>query len=109
MTIWLSESIAILGAGCRFPGGITDLDSFWAALCKRFNAISEIPSDRWNWSRFYSSSKSSQGKMYIRNGGFLHQPLDEMDAAFFGISPREAESLDPQQRLLLEVSWEAME
>jgi acyl transferase domain-containing protein/NADPH:quinone reductase-like Zn-dependent oxidoreductase len=109
VTISLREPIAILGAGCRFPGGITDPDTFWAAPSTRFNGISEIPSDRWNWSRFYSSSKSSQGKMYIRNGGFLHQRLDEMDAAFFGISPREAESLDPQQRLLLEVSWEAME
>lgn len=109
MTNSLREPIAILGAGCRLPGGITDPDAFWAALSTRFNAISDIPSDRWHASRFYSSSKSSQGKMYIRKGGFLHQPLDEMDAAFFGISPREAESLDPQQRLLLEVSWEAME
>jgi acyl transferase domain-containing protein/NAD(P)-dependent dehydrogenase (short-subunit alcohol dehydrogenase family) len=103
------EPVAILGAGCRFPGGITDLQTFWAALCASITAIGEIPSDRWNLSRFYSSNKSAQGKMYVRKGGFLHQPLDEMDAGFFGISPREAESLDPQQRLLLEVSWEAME
>jgi acyl transferase domain-containing protein len=103
------EPIAILGVGCRFPGGITDPETFWAALCARFNAIGDIPSDRWNLPRFHSSNRSAQGKMYIRRGGFLHQPLDEMDAGFFGISPREAESLDPQQRLLLEVSWEAME
>ena len=105
----VKEPVAILGAGCRFPGGITNLQTFWAALCASITAIGEIPSDRWNGPRFYSSNKSAQGKMYVRKGGFLHQPLDEMDAGFFGISPREAESLDPQQRLLLEVSWEAME
>jgi acyl transferase domain-containing protein len=109
MTTSSREPIAILGAGCRFPGGITDPDRFWAALRSRFNAIGEIPPNRWSWSRFYSSNKSSQGKMYIRHGGFLHEALDEIDAAFFGISPREAECLDPQQRLLLEVTWEAME
>lgn len=109
VTTSLKEPIAILGAGCRFPGGITDLDGFWTALSMRFNAICEIPPDRWSSPRFYSRTKSEQGKMYVRNGGFLHQALDEIDAAFFGISLREAESLDPQQRLLLEVSWEAME
>jgi acyl transferase domain-containing protein/NAD(P)-dependent dehydrogenase (short-subunit alcohol dehydrogenase family)/acyl carrier protein len=109
MTTAVNEPIAILGAGCRFPGGINDLHTLWAALCARTTAFGEIPSNRWSLPRFYSSNKGAQGKMYVRNGGFLHQPLDEMDASFFGISPREAESLDPQQRLLLEVSWEAME
>jgi acyl transferase domain-containing protein len=103
------EPIAILGAGCRFPGNISSLESFWKALTSGIDAICDVPADRWNMSRFYSENKGAQGKMYIRKGGFLQQRLDEMDARFFGISPREAESLDPQQRLLLEVAWEAME
>jgi acyl transferase domain-containing protein/NADPH:quinone reductase-like Zn-dependent oxidoreductase/NADP-dependent 3-hydroxy acid dehydrogenase YdfG/acyl carrier protein len=103
------EPIAILGAGCRFPGDISSLEAFWDALTSRIDAICDVPADRWSMSRFQSGNKTSKGKMYIRKGGFLTQRLNEMDAAFFGISPREAESLDPQQRLLLEVAWEAME
>nr|WP_294553812.1 type I polyketide synthase [uncultured Rhodopila sp.] len=109
MTASSQEPIAILGAGCRFPGGIANLEVFWNALVARVDAITDIPADRWNMARFRSGTKSARGKMYIAKGGFLDQPLDEMDAGFFGISPREAEALDPQQRLLLEVAWEAME
>nr|WP_294524190.1 type I polyketide synthase [uncultured Rhodopila sp.] len=109
MTASNQEPIAILGAGCRFPGGISNLEAFWNALVARIDAITEVPADRWNMARFRSGSKAARGKMYIAKGGFLDQPLDEMDAGFFGISPREAEVLDPQQRLLLEVAWEAME
>ena len=103
------EPIAILGAGCRFPGNISSLKSFWKALTSGIDAICDVPADRWNMSRFYSENKGAQGKMYIRKGGFLQQRLDEMDAGFFGLSPREAAYLDPQQRLLLEVAWEALE
>jgi acyl transferase domain-containing protein/acyl carrier protein len=109
MTASRQEPIAILGAGCRFPGGISNLEAFWNALVARVDAITDIPADRWNMARFRSGTKAARGKMYIAKGGFLDQPLDEMDAGFFGISPREAEALDPQQRLLLEVAWEAME
>jgi acyl transferase domain-containing protein/acyl carrier protein len=109
MTASSQEPIAILGAGCRFPGNISNLEALWDALVARVDAITDIPANRWNIDRFYSATKTARGKMYIAKGGFLAQPLDEMDAGFFGISPREAEALDPQQRLLLEVAWEAME
>jgi acyl transferase domain-containing protein len=103
------EPIAVLGVGCRFPGGIHNPDSFWNAILEKFDAISDIPTDRWSRNKFCSANDGAPGKMYIEKGGFLSQPLDLFDAAFFGISPREAEFLDPQQRLLLEVAWEALE
>ncbi|MET4559491.1 acyl transferase domain-containing protein/acyl carrier protein [Lysinibacillus parviboronicapiens] len=104
----IAEPIAIIGIGCRFPGGVNSPESYWELLSKEVDAITEIPSDRWSISNFYSSNKVNQGKSNSMWGGFLDN-VDQFDASFFGISPREAALLDPQQRLLLEVCWEAME
>src|ERR1700733_14683457 len=100
--------IAIVGIGCRFPGGVTDPKSFWRLLRDGVDAISEIPSDRIDIGTYYDPRPALPGKMSTQWGGFLDQ-IEMFDAAFFGISPREADRLDPQQRLLLEVAWEALE
>ena len=103
-----TEAIAIVGMGCRFPGGADDPESFWQLLQDGVDATSEIPADRWRIDAYYDADPDQIGKMYMRRGGFLAE-VDQFDADFFGIAPREAISLDPQQRLLLEVSWEALE
>jgi malonyl CoA-acyl carrier protein transacylase len=100
--------IAIVGMGCRFPGGAEDPEALWALMRDGIDATKEIPSDRWNPETYYDSDPETPGKMYVRRGGFLNR-VDQFDAHFFGISPREAMSLDPQHRLLLEVVWEALE
>src|SRR5215470_13265749 len=104
-----AEGIAITGIGCRFPGGVRSPAEFWQFLLAGRDGIVEVPADRWDVRRFYSPDPSAPGKMYIRKGGFLHDPINEFDPLFFGISPREAPHIDPQQRLLLEVAWEALE
>ncbi|PSR19687.1 beta-ketoacyl synthase [filamentous cyanobacterium CCP3] len=103
-----SEPIAIVGMGCRFPGGATDLDRYWQLLQNGVDAITPVPRDRWDSEAYYDPDPAAPGKTYSRYGGFLDQ-IDQFDPQFFGISPREAQSIDPQQRLLLEVSWEALE
>jgi thioester reductase-like protein len=103
-----TEAIAIIGMSCRFPGGANSPEAFWEILNQGIDAISEVPSNRWNIDEYYDPTPDTPGKIISRYGGFLSQ-VDSFDAAFFGISPREAKSLDPQQRLLLEVSWEAIE
>src|SRR5579883_1732097 len=104
-----NEPIAIIGLGCRFPGGANDPDSFWQLLRNGVDATQEVPSSRWNIDTYYDPNPETPGKMYVRQGGFLDIAVDKFDAQFFNISPREAISMDPQQRLLLEVSWEALE
>lgn len=104
-----SEPIAIIGMGCRFPGGADTPESFWELLKTGVDAIGEIPNDRWSVEDYYDPDPEVTGKMYTRQGGFLGTDVFAFDAEFFGLSPREVSSMDPQQRLLLEVSWEALE
>ncbi|MFQ4144539.1 type I polyketide synthase [Chlorogloeopsis sp. ULAP02] len=101
------EPIAIIGIGCRFPGAHNP-EAFWQLLCNKVDAITVVPSERWDVDAFYDSNPGSPGKMNTRWGGFLEQ-VDRFDAKFFGITPKEASYIDPQQRLLLEVAWEALE
>ena len=101
------EPIAIVGIGCRFPGA-KNKQAFWELLRDGVDAITEVPSDRWDINSFYDPDLSKPDKMNTRWGGFLAD-IDRFDPEFFKISPREAVSLDPQQRLLLEVTWEALE
>ncbi|MBI4375934.1 MAG: type I polyketide synthase [Elusimicrobia bacterium] len=101
------EPIAITGIGCRFPT-VADPKEFWNLLEHGIDAISAVPPERWDETRFYHPDPSTPGKTNSRCGGFL-KDVDQFDPSFFGISPREASRMDPQQRLILEVSWEALE
>ncbi len=103
------EPIAIIGMGCRFPGGAVDPASFWRQLRDGRDAVSEVPVSRWDPDEYYDPDPDAPGKMNTRWGGFLRDSVAAFDARFFGIMPREAASMDPQQRLLLEVAWEALE
>jgi acyl transferase domain-containing protein len=102
-----SEPIAIVGIGCRFPGG-DGPDAYWALLRDGVDAVSEVPPDRWDIDAYYDPDPDAPGKMNTRFGAFV-AGIDRFDPQFFGISPREATSLDPQQRLMLETAWEALE
>jgi acyl transferase domain-containing protein/acyl carrier protein len=102
------EPIAIIGIGCRLPGGVKSPDDLWALLVNGVDAITEVPEDRWHLSAVYHPDLSKPSRINTRFGAFLEH-IDRFDAAFFGISPREATAADPQQRLLLEVSYHAAE
>lgn len=96
------EPIAVVGIGCRFPGGAETPQQYWELLSSGRGAIVEAPENRWHVT-------DSAPRRARRRAGLLTGPIDAMDAGFFGIAPREAASMDPQQRLALEIAWEAME
>ncbi len=102
------DAVAIVGIGCRFPGGSNDPEAYWNTLAQATDCVGEVPETRWHHENFYHPRKGVRGKSATRWGGFV-DGIDQFDAGFFGISPREAATMDPQQRLLLEVCWEAFE
>jgi acyl transferase domain-containing protein/acyl-CoA synthetase (AMP-forming)/AMP-acid ligase II/acyl carrier protein len=102
------EPIAIVGIGCRFPGGVDGPDSFWQLLMDGRDAITEVPPERWDVEKFGTDDPATPGRTTSRWGGFL-DGVDQFDPHFFGIPPAEAARMDPQQRLLAEVAWEALE
>lgn len=102
------EPLAIVGIGCRFPGGIRNPAQLFELLSNKRSALSEVPADRWDAAAFYHPDFRKRGHIHVTRGGFLDE-VDRFDAAFFGITPNEAKRMDPQQRLLLLTSYEALE
>ncbi len=103
-----AEPIAVVGIGCRLPGGVTGPDSYWELLESGTNAVIEVPADRWDGDAYYDPDPMAPGRMPTKWGAYLDD-ITGFDAEFFGITPREAAAMDPQQRVLLEVAWEALD
>lgn len=103
-----AEPLAIVGIGCRLPGGADSPEALWSLLAQQRDAVTDVPPDRWDVEALFDPNQERRGTMTSRWGAWLAH-LDEFDASFFGVSPREAGKMDPQQRLLLEVAFEALE
>jgi acyl transferase domain-containing protein/NADPH:quinone reductase-like Zn-dependent oxidoreductase/SAM-dependent methyltransferase/acyl carrier protein len=104
----VAEKIAIVGVGCRLPGGVGDLDGLWSLLSAGREAVGAPPPDRFDVVRYRDTNQMRPGKSYTFQGGYLDD-VAGFDAEYFGISPREAVSIDPQQRLVLELGIEALD
>ncbi|MDO0939350.1 SDR family NAD(P)-dependent oxidoreductase [Streptomyces sp. DG2A-72] len=94
------KAVAVIGMSCRLPMA-PDPGAFWNLLRRGADAVTDVPSERWE-------TVEPPAQAGVRRGGFL-DGIGDFDAGFFGISPREAAAMDPQQRLVLELAWEALE
>ncbi|MFV3130825.1 type I polyketide synthase [Niveispirillum sp. KHB5.9] len=92
----MAEPLAIIGMGCRFPGGADGADAFWRLLLDKGDAIGPAPAGRW----FAEAERPL--------GGYV-DGLEGFDTGYFGLSAHEAAWIDPQQRLLLEVAMDALD
>lgn len=102
------DPVVVVGTACRFPGGADDPEKFWELLVNGGDAITEVPTERWNNELFYDEKPAVPGKLNTKWAGFLDN-ISHFDPVLFGISPFEAPEIDPQQRLLLETSWRLIE
>lgn len=103
-----NNSVAIIGLGCRLPGGIKSLDDLWQALSNKKDLITEVPEDRFQKARFIHNKYETKGHSVTFKAGII-EDIKKFDAQFFKMSKTEASSLDPQQRLVLEMTQEALE
>jgi 6-methylsalicylic acid synthase len=102
------DAIAVIGYGCRVPGGNNSPSQLWDFLLSKGDASGNIPEMRWEP---YNTRQPGNAEILSKttSKGYFLDNLEDFDASFFGISPREAEQIDPQQRIALEVAWEALE
>ncbi|QJT00024.1 acyltransferase domain-containing protein [Streptomyces asoensis] len=98
----LDEPVAVIGVGCRLPGGVRGPADYWRLLGDGTDAIGPVPADRW---RDFTAFPPADAPAY---GGYLDD-IAGFDADFFRITPREATVMDPQQRMLLEVVHETLD
>lgn len=103
---FFNEPIAVIGAACRLPGGVNNLEQFWHMLREGRDCVTDVPSARFDMNDIYDPNPEALGRSYTRRGAFLDK-VDHFDYEFFGIPTAEARAMDPQQRMLLELSYEA--
>ncbi|KAK4107787.1 putative polyketide synthase [Canariomyces notabilis] len=105
-----NEPIAIIGTGCRLPGGADSSSKLWELLRNPRDVSCNIGgAGRFNLDRFYHPEGGHNGTTHTQRGYLLRENPRHFDAKFFSIPPGEAEVIDPQQRMLLEVVYEALE
>ncbi|WP_269812576.1 type I polyketide synthase [Streptomyces atratus] len=103
-----TDSIAVIGMGCRLPGDIDSPAALWRLLATGQEAVGSPPPGRDALWPQADTERTPGGPTPPQQGGYLND-VSGFDADFFGVSGREADVLDPQHRLLLEVAWEALE
>ncbi|CAI6337226.1 unnamed protein product [Periconia digitata] len=103
------EPIAIIGAGCRFPGNADCPSRLWSLLKNPTDLSKRIPDDRFNPTTFFNEDGEHHGASNVDKGYFLEEDIRRFDASFFNIAPKEAETIDPQHRILLETVYEGLD
>ncbi|KAI2472698.1 hypothetical protein F4781DRAFT_318834 [Annulohypoxylon bovei var. microspora] len=106
------EPIAVIGFGCRFPGGADTPSKLWSVLHNPENLSKKPPTDRFNVDAFYHPVGTHHGTTNATQSYFLEDTersnVAQFDAGFFNIQPAEVDAMDPQQRILMEVVYDGL-
>ncbi|GHE14678.1 type I polyketide synthase [Streptomyces alanosinicus] len=103
-----SGSVAVIGMGCRFPGGVSSPAGLWNLLVDVRDTVGPVPADRWNARRLKAFQHPDDAERYDR-GCFIDGDIWAWEPEALSVAMLEAATVDPQHRLLLEVAWEAVE
>ncbi|HYB38900.1 MAG TPA: beta-ketoacyl synthase N-terminal-like domain-containing protein, partial [Mycobacterium sp.] len=64
-----SEPVAIVGVGCRFPGGVGSPQDLWDVVVGGRDVVSGFPRDRgWDVEGLFDPDPDALGKSYTRSG-----------------------------------------
>ncbi|OIW26267.1 putative equisetin synthetase [Coniochaeta ligniaria NRRL 30616] len=103
------DLIAVVGTGCRFPGGTDNTAKLWELLRQPRDLLKKIPAGRrWNAEAFFHEDAEHHGTSNVQQSYFLDDDPADFDNNFFNVQPAEAEAIDPQQRMLMEVVYESL-
>lgn len=99
------SDIAIIGMASFLPGA-KDVRAYWENVLNRFNAITEVPPDHWDWRLYYDANPKARDKICSKWGGFLaDMPFDPL---LFGMPPNSLTSIEPVQLYALETVRRAL-
>ncbi|MBW2262747.1 MAG: polyketide synthase, partial [Deltaproteobacteria bacterium] len=99
-------NVAIVGMGCILPGAKT-IDQYWRNICSGETFFTDMPKDRWDFDRFWSSDVTKPNKTYSRIGAFI----TDFDFPFldYKLPPNLMHGVDLTQLVTLEATKQALE
>ncbi|MHC4889933.1 MAG: beta-ketoacyl synthase N-terminal-like domain-containing protein, partial [Planctomycetota bacterium] len=100
-----SCDIAIIGMACLLPKA-PNLRTYWENILNKVDAITEVPTHRWDWRLYYDQDAMTRDKVNSRWGGFLDEVA--FDPIRYGIPPNTLPSIEPLQLLTLETARAAL-
>ncbi|KAI0424987.1 hypothetical protein F5Y09DRAFT_347142 [Xylaria sp. FL1042] len=103
-----SEPIAIIGSGCRFPGGSNSPSKLWELLREPRDVLRTVPLDRYDTKSYYHPEPTHHGTSDVQESYFLDEDPYVFDNNLFNMQPGECEAADPQQRMLLETVYDSL-
>ncbi|RSN09201.1 hypothetical protein DMB42_17960 [Nonomuraea sp. WAC 01424] len=100
--------IAVIGIGCRFPGGVETPAELWNLVSQGRSTIGPVPKGRWD-AEWLSAVHDPETAARAARGCFLDGDVWAWDPQALSVAPAEQDAIDPQFRLIAEVAWEAVE
>ncbi len=97
--------VAVIGIGVLLPQSAS-ARRYWQNILAGFNAVTEVPAERWDWRLYFDADRRARDRIYSRWGGFVDPvPFDPM---VWGIPPMAVDAIDPFQLMTLELVRQAL-